>query len=113
MSYIGGIPPDVQYFLRKVQEFYIEAASQTKNRFPIGDPKIKLLQVIDPNAVFPSLVPLATRFPNLNLKASKISPLLRSPRKIPCYLSTYLLIVHTAFNKKLTENPPPSGLRSF
>jgi len=27
MSYIGGIPPDVQYFLWKVQEFYIEAAS--------------------------------------------------------------------------------------
>ena len=51
-------------FLRRVQEFYIEAASQIKNQFPIGDPTIKLLQVIDPNAEFPSLVPLATRFPN-------------------------------------------------
>ena len=66
--------PDVQNFLRKVQEFYIEAASQIKHRFPIGDPTIKLLQVIDPNAghsEFPSLVPLATRFPNF-LPASQL-----------------------------------------
>ena len=69
--------PDVQYFLKKVQEFYIEAASQLKRRFPIGDSTIRLLQVIDPNAKhseFPSLVPLATRFPNF-LPPSKLQRL--------------------------------------
>ena len=60
-----------------MQEFYIEASSQIKRRFPIGDLTIKLLQVIDPNAShseFPSLVPLATRFPNF-LHPSKIQRL--------------------------------------
>ena len=31
---------DVQYFLKRVQEFYIEAASQIKKRFPINAPEI-------------------------------------------------------------------------
>lgn len=50
---------DVQYFLKKVQEFYIEATCQIKQRFPIGDPLIDMFQVLDPNAshsTFPSLV---------------------------------------------------------
>ena len=29
--------PDVQHFLKKICEFYIEAASQIKKRFPIGN----------------------------------------------------------------------------
>ena len=37
---------DVQYFLKCVQEFYIEAASQIRNWFP-------------------TLCPLAARFPNI------------------------------------------------
>lgn len=60
--------PDVQYFLKRVQEFYIEAATQIKRCFPIGDTIIKMLQVLDPNvkhSEFPSLVPLAVRFPNI------------------------------------------------
>ena len=61
-------PADVQYFLKSVQEFYIEAASQVKKRFPIGDPIVEMLQVLDPaasHAKFPSLVPLASNFPNI------------------------------------------------
>ena len=60
--------PDVQHFLKRVQEFYIEAASQIKKRFPIGDPIIEMLQVLDPavsHSKFPSLVPLAAKFPNI------------------------------------------------
>ena len=59
---------DVQYVLRKVQEFYIEAALQIKARFPIGDALIEMFEVLDPNAShskFPSLVPLAASFPNI------------------------------------------------
>jgi hypothetical protein len=59
---------DVQYFLQKVQEFYIEAALQIKKKFPIGNPMIELLEVLDPNvncSKFPSLVPLAVLFPNI------------------------------------------------
>lgn len=58
--------PGVQYFLKCVQEFYIEAATQIKKCFSIGDPIIKMLQVLDPNVKhsrFTSLVPLAKRFP--------------------------------------------------
>lgn len=60
--------PDVQHFLKKVQEFYIESAIQIKKRFPIGDNILEMLQVLDPNVSytkFPSLIPLAIRFPNL------------------------------------------------
>lgn len=59
-------PVDVQYFLTKVQEFFVEATCQIRNRFPIGDPKIEMFEVLDPNAshsTFPTLVPLATTFP--------------------------------------------------
>ncbi len=58
-------PHDVQYFLTKVREFFVEAACQIRKRFPIGDPKIEMFQVLDPNAnhsMFPSLVPLAATF---------------------------------------------------
>ena len=60
--------PDVQYFLKCVQGFYIEAASQIRNRFPTGDLIIEMLQVFNPaasHAKFPSLVPLAANFPNI------------------------------------------------
>ena len=59
---------DMQHFLKCVQEFYIEAASQVKKRFPIGDPIVEMLQVLDPatsHTKFPSLVPLASNFPNI------------------------------------------------
>ena len=51
-----------------MSEFYVEAACQIKSRFPIGDPVIEMLEVIDPNVnrgKFPSLVPLTGRFPNI------------------------------------------------
>ena len=60
--------PDVQHFLKRAQEFFIEAAQQIQKRFPIGDLIVEMLQVLDPDvshSTFPSLVPLATRFPNL------------------------------------------------
>lgn len=56
---------DIQYFLKCVQEFYIESALQIKRRFPLGDPVMKMLQVLDPNTSmtsFPSLAPLVSRF---------------------------------------------------
>ena len=59
---------DIHHFLKCVQEFFIEAPSQLKHRFPIGDPIIEMLQVLDPcvsHSKFPSLVPLASSFPNL------------------------------------------------
>ena len=59
---------DVQHFLKRAQEFFIEAVSQIQKRFPIGDPVIEMFQVLDPNAShskFPSLVPLASKFPNI------------------------------------------------
>ena len=43
---------DVQYFLQKVQPFFVEAACQIKTRFLIGDPMIELLEVLDPNVSF-------------------------------------------------------------
>ena len=64
---------DMQYFLKKVQDFYIEATCQIKQRFPIGDPLINMFQVLDPNAshsTFPSLVPPASSFPNINPKVT-------------------------------------------
>jgi len=57
--------PDMQYFLRRVQEFYGDTACQIKRQFPIGDSTIRLLQVINPNvkhSEFLSLVALATNF---------------------------------------------------
>ena len=70
-------PSDVQYFLKRVQEFYVEAASQIKKRFPINSPEIAMMEVLDPDIShekFPSLVPLASRFPNL-ITASKLQTL--------------------------------------
>ena len=58
----------IHRFLKCVQEFYVEAASQIRKRFPIGDPVVEMLQVLDPvisHAKFPSLVPLAVHFPNI------------------------------------------------
>ena len=76
--------PDIQHFLRRVQDFFIEAALEIRKRFPIGDPVIEMLQVLDPNAShakFPSLVPLASRFPNL-IPISKLQQLDNEWRKL-------------------------------
>ena len=54
----------MQYFLKRVQEFYIEACTQIKKCF---DPVMKMLQVLDPDvkhSEFLSLVALAKRFSN-------------------------------------------------
>ena len=59
---------DIHLFLKCVQELFIEAPSQLKQRFSIGDPIIEMLQVLDPCvscSKFLSLVPLASSFPNL------------------------------------------------
>ena len=58
---------DMQYFLRKCKSFTLKLPSKS-NRFPIGDPLIDMFQVLVPNAshsTFPSLVPLASSFPNV------------------------------------------------
>ena len=76
--------PDIQHFLRRAQDFFIEAALEIRKRFPIGDPVIEMLQVLDPNAShakFPSLVPLASRFPNL-IPISKLQQLDNEWRKL-------------------------------
>ena len=76
--------PDIQHFLRRAQDFFIEAALEIRKRFPIGDPAIEMLQVLDPNAShakFPSLVPLASRFPNL-IPISKLQQLDNEWRKL-------------------------------
>lgn len=58
----------VQDFLSRSRDFLATAAAQIKKRFPIDDPVIKQLQVLNPSCShqnFPSLNPLALRFPNL------------------------------------------------
>lgn len=52
----------------KRHEFYIEVALKLQEHFPIGDPVIKMLQVLGPDTTrvrSPSLVPLAMRFQKL------------------------------------------------
>ena len=76
--------PDVQHFLRRAQDFFIEAALEIQKCFPIGDPVIEMLQVLDPDvshSKFPSLVPLASRFPNL-IPTSKLQQLDNEWRKL-------------------------------
>ena len=63
---------NVSMFNKCVQGFYIEAAMQIKKRFPLGDPTLKMLRVLDPQSScseFPSLVPLVSRFPNVVAEA--------------------------------------------
>ena len=67
---------EVYHFLKCIQDFYIEAAVQIRKRFPLRDPVMKMLQVIDPKtsmSFLPSL-PLASRFSNILLE-SKIQQL--------------------------------------
>ena len=76
--------PDVQHFLRRAQDFFIEAALEIRKRFRIGDPVIGMLQVLDPDmshSKFPSLVPLASRFLNL-IPTSKLQQLDNEWRKL-------------------------------
>ena len=64
--------PEIAHFLKCVQGFYIEAAMQIKKQFPLGDPTMKMLRVLDPQSScpeFPCLVPLASRFPNVVAEA--------------------------------------------
>ena len=70
--------------LRRAQDFFIEAALEIRKHFQIRDPVIEMLQVLDPNAShakFPSLVPLASRFPNL-IPISKLQQLDNEWRKL-------------------------------
>lgn len=60
--------PDIQHFLKRAQDFFIDAALEIRTRFPNGDAIVEMLQVLDPDvsrSTFPSLVPLASRFPYL------------------------------------------------
>ena len=60
--------PLVENFLSRCRDFYVTAAKEVKKRFPISNFTIQQLQVIDPacsHREFPSLVPLAQKFPNL------------------------------------------------
>ena len=64
--------PEIAHFLKCVQGFYIEAAMQMKKRFPLGDPTMKMVRVLNAQSScseFPSLVPLASRFPNIVAEA--------------------------------------------
>ena len=76
--------PDVQHFLRRAQDIFIEAALEIWKCFSIGDPVIEMLQVLDPDvshSKFLSLVPLASRFPNL-IPTSKLQQLDNESRKL-------------------------------
>jgi len=63
--------PKSEYQNSCVQEFYIEAATQIKKHFPIGNLIIEMFQVLDPNTKhleYPSHITLAQRFPNPDSK---------------------------------------------
>ena len=58
----------VEDFLTRSRDFLATAAVQIKQRFPLNDPIIRQLEVLHPSCSheeFPSLVPLALKFPNL------------------------------------------------
>ena len=58
----------VEDFLTRSRDFLATAAVQIKQRFPLNDPVIGQLQVLNPSCSheeYPTLVPLALRFPNL------------------------------------------------
>ena len=56
-------------FLEHCQQFYIEAASQIQSRFPINDPVISSLVVLNPDALSSTqcsaIVDIAKKFPNI------------------------------------------------
>ena len=60
---------DVRGFLEHCQLFYIEAALQVKQRFPIVDPVISSLSVLDPDALSTTqcstILDVASKFPNV------------------------------------------------
>lgn len=58
----------MKFFLERCRDFFATASSEIRKRFPIDNPTVKLLKVIDPKVShieFPSIAPLASRFPNL------------------------------------------------
>ena len=60
---------NVKAFLQHVQFFYIEAAKQIKQRFPIDDKILKCLTILNPDTInstaASSVISLATQFPNI------------------------------------------------
>ena len=65
---ITGKPELVKFFLERYREFFATASSEIRKQFPIDDPTIKSLKVLDPQVShieFPSLAPIASRFPNI------------------------------------------------
>lgn len=62
---LKGRPDLIKVFLERCREFFVTAAMEIRQRFPLDDSVIKSLKVVDPavsRIEFPSL---AVRFPNL------------------------------------------------
>lgn len=66
----------VQHFLKKCLAFLVTGAKEIRKRFPINDPVIEGLQVLDPKKIdqYSTLLPLASRFPNI-IKAELLQTL--------------------------------------
>lgn len=66
---IAQMKNDIMGFLQHVQLFYIEAAKQIKMRFPINDPILKSLTVLNPSTINSNssqeVISLARSFPNI------------------------------------------------
>ena len=74
---IKGRPDLVRIFLERCRDFFVTAAMEIRQRFPLDDPVIKSLKILDPSfshTEFPSLVSVAVRFPNL-IAASQLQQL--------------------------------------
>ena len=66
---VAQMSTDVLSFLQHVQLFYIEAAMQIKKRFPIDDPILKSLVLLNPSTINSTstteVISLARKFPNI------------------------------------------------
>ena len=65
----ANMKSEIQGFLQHVQKFYIEAALQIQQRFPINDDTLKSLIVLNPDIINSTsaneITTLATKFPNI------------------------------------------------
>ena len=68
-SLLRDVKEEFKSFLQYVQLFYIEAAKQIKQRFPIDNNVLKLLTVLNPDTInstpASNVVSLAKLFPNI------------------------------------------------
>ena len=65
----ANMKSEIRGFLQHVQQFYIEAALQIQQRFPLNDDILKSLTVLNPDVINSTsaneITALATKFPNI------------------------------------------------